>query len=96
MYEARGSCSSELSASPNHLYFYVSMRSFSYLYHDDLWKNSVLVAPLVESINTLGSYIFEIHKEACGVKEDDLSFSSFSFKKQPKSSDEVVEIFLKA
>jgi hypothetical protein len=54
------------------------------------------VAPLVESINTLGTYIFEIHKESCSVKEDDLSFSTFSFRKDIKTTDQAIELFLKS
>ncbi len=54
------------------------------------------MTPLVESINTLGSYIFDIHKESCSVKEDDLSFSTFSFRKDIKTTDQAIELFLKS
>jgi len=52
-----------------------------------LWKDAIFIAPLVESINTLGAYIYDLHKESCSVKEDDLSFSTFSFKKNIKMND---------
>lgn len=54
------------------------------------------MAPLVESINTLGTYIYEIHKDSCSVKEDDLSFSSLSYRRDIKTTDQVIEIFLKS
>jgi len=50
----------------------------------------------MESINTFGAYIHDIHKDSCSVKDDDLSFSTFSFKKSTKSNEEVIELFLKA
>ena len=78
------------------LHFHVTGHSCSYLYHDDLWKNSTLIAPLVESINTFGSSIYEIHKEACSIKEDDLSFSTFSFKRKVKNHEEIAAMFLVA
>lgn len=54
------------------------------------------MTPLVESVNTLGTYIYEIHKESCSVKEDDLSFSTLSFRKDIKTTDQVIDIFLKS
>ena len=51
---------------------------------------------LVESIHSLGTHIYEIHKDACTVKEDDLSFSTFSFKLCPKSHDEALDLLIKA
>jgi hypothetical protein len=61
-----------------------------------LWRNSSLLTPLVESIHTLGTHIYDLHKESCSVKEDDLSFSTFSFKEQVKSHEEVSTLFLAA
>lgn len=54
------------------------------------------MAPLVESINTFGCSIYDIHKEACSIKEDDISFSTFSFKRKVKNHDEVAAMFLVA
>jgi len=51
---------------------------------------------LVESINSLGMYIYELHKTSCSLKEDDLNISTFAFRKIVKSHDEVSELFLKA
>ena len=68
----------------------------SYLYDDQIWKNSLTMSALVESINTLGMYIYELHKNACSLKEDDLNITTFAFKKVVLSNDEVCELLLKA
>ncbi len=45
------------------------------------------MAPLVESVNSLGSYIYELNKTSSTLKDDDLAMLSFSFKKSLKSHD---------
>ena len=50
----------------------------------------MLLSPLLESISTLGAFIYDLHKESCSIKDDDMGFSTFSFKKDTKSNDEVI------
>jgi hypothetical protein len=57
---------------------------------------------LIESINSLGnyldykgSYIYELHKEACSIKDDDLGLSTFSYSTNLKTHDEVAQLLLK-
>ena len=48
-----------------------------------------MLSALVESINTFGMYVFDLHKNACSLKEDDLNISTFAFKKVVNSNDHV-------
>lgn len=66
------------------------------MYDEQLWRDSVIIGALVESINSFGMYVYELHKNASSMKEDDLNISTFAFRKVVKSHDEVSELLLKA
>lgn len=49
---------------------------------------------LLASINCIGKYIYDMHKESCSIKEDDLGLSSFSFSRNTKPNEEIIERFI--
>jgi hypothetical protein len=55
-----------------------------------------LFSALIESINALGSHIYDIAKHASTIKEDDVTISGFSFTTKCKTHDEVSELLLQA
>lgn len=70
--------------------------SFSYLYSRQIYQDSYIFTALLESINCLGSYFYELIKQAGSVKEDDVTIPGFSFSRLSKSHDEVAELILQA
>ena len=52
--------------------------------------------PLVHSINCFGTYIYELVKGSCSVKEDDINLSSFSFDKDHESNQNIIDMLLQA
>lgn len=69
---------------------------FAYLYDPRIVAEDPVMGALTESINTLGKHIYEVVKQSCSIKEDDISISIFSFSNRSKTHDEVVELLLQA
>lgn len=70
--------------------------TFAYLYDRKICQDSYLFTALIESIHSLGSYFFELIKQAGTIKEDDVTIPGFSFSRFLKTHDEVSELILQA
>jgi hypothetical protein len=67
---------------------------FAYLYDRKIWVDSYLFNVLIESINCLGSHIYDLMKQAGTFKEDDITLPTFSFSIRSKSHNEIIEQIL--
>ena len=73
-----------------------TLYKFAYLYDPLITAEDILMNALTQSIQTLGNHIYDIMKQSCSVKEDDVNISIFSFSKQTKTHDEVVDLIIQA